>query len=389
MSGEVTKIIKEINQGKIPPYIVIHGDDELFVSQSAQEIAEVILPPEERDFNYDLLSGKELDFSELFSQAHTYPFLGERRLIIVKEAYFFAPKSKDAVKLTSEAKRQFADTREVEQILKEEPVEFSTIIFTASFVIKKTDPLFKLILKHGVEILITTAKKFNPNTDRTYLLAEKTLRARGKKIDYETYELLLAKCGNNSRLILDELEKVATYIGDEAFITNEHINELVVKVAEENIFQFLEDLTSKKLANTLIELNRLKEENNRPEILLFMIINNFRWINQLLEMRLEGAFKNFRRFDYYTFQNSIIPVLKEKYSDVLPSEKRANVLMQHPFVIMKNYQACLKYKPTEIKKIMEALERIDIAMKTSSSDIWLKLENLILIICNAAPVALI
>ena len=69
-------------------------------------------------------------------------------------------------------------------------------------------------------------------------------------------ELMLAKVGANTRLIVEETRKLATYAGDEGRIEEAHVAELTPNVAEGDFFEAAEAFFSGDLRWTLAALHR-------------------------------------------------------------------------------------------------------------------------------------
>jgi DNA polymerase III subunit delta len=69
-------------------------------------------------------------------------------------------------------------------------------------------------------------------------------------------ELMLAKVGANTRLIVEETRKLATYAGDTGRIEEEHVAELTPNVAEGDFFEAAEAFFSGDLRWTLAALHR-------------------------------------------------------------------------------------------------------------------------------------
>jgi DNA polymerase-3 subunit delta len=69
-------------------------------------------------------------------------------------------------------------------------------------------------------------------------------------------ELMLAKVGANTRLVVEETRKLATYAGEGAAIEEEHVAEMTPNVAEGDFFEAAEAFFSGDLKWTLAALHR-------------------------------------------------------------------------------------------------------------------------------------
>src|SRR6218665_319996 len=79
-------IISEVKSGKFHPLYVLHGEEPLFIDKISDAIIENAISEEERDFNQTILYGKDTDALTIMSEAKSFPFMGERKLIVLREA---------------------------------------------------------------------------------------------------------------------------------------------------------------------------------------------------------------------------------------------------------------------------------------------------------------
>lgn len=75
-----------IQGGKIPPVVVLCGEEHALIEEALQEIRKRVLNPAVRDFNYDRLTGSDVSVRQVISTANMLPMMCERRLVEVKEA---------------------------------------------------------------------------------------------------------------------------------------------------------------------------------------------------------------------------------------------------------------------------------------------------------------
>jgi DNA polymerase III subunit delta len=80
------EIISEINKGFIKPIYFLYGDEPYFIDQISDYIEKNVLTEDEKGFNQMVLYGRDVDMSEVISNAKRFPMMAERQVIIVKEA---------------------------------------------------------------------------------------------------------------------------------------------------------------------------------------------------------------------------------------------------------------------------------------------------------------
>ena len=86
--------------------------------------------------------------------------------------------------------------------------------------------------------------------------AEQIQETFGASFGPGAVELMIAKVGANTRLIVEETRKLATYAGEGAVIAEEHVAELTPNVAEGDFFEAAEAFFSGDLRWTLAALHR-------------------------------------------------------------------------------------------------------------------------------------
>lgn len=69
------------------PVYYFHGDDDYLKEQALQEMLDVALDANTRDFNYEMRDGGQLDAETLGSLLGTPPMLAERRAVVVREVH--------------------------------------------------------------------------------------------------------------------------------------------------------------------------------------------------------------------------------------------------------------------------------------------------------------
>ncbi|MBK8955432.1 MAG: DNA polymerase III subunit delta [Saprospiraceae bacterium] len=80
------QLIKEINQSKFKPFYLIYSEETFFSDAISQALLNDFIAPEQKDFNQIVVYGKDLTTQALIDLAREYPFMSERKLVLVKDA---------------------------------------------------------------------------------------------------------------------------------------------------------------------------------------------------------------------------------------------------------------------------------------------------------------
>jgi DNA polymerase III subunit delta len=89
------KVFRDIKSGKeIRPVYYFYGEEDFFKDLLQDEI-EKLVPPEQKDFNFDLIYGNDSTPGKVLGIARSYPMMAERRVVIVKDFLKLGEKSDD------------------------------------------------------------------------------------------------------------------------------------------------------------------------------------------------------------------------------------------------------------------------------------------------------
>ncbi len=207
-------IVKNIQQKQFEKIYFLHGEEPFFIDEITDAIVEHAMDDSERDFNQSILYGKECDAPALIADAKSYPMMGERRLVIIKEAQEF----KDIESLES----YFAN-----------PID--TTIFVVCYKYKKFDTRKKLIKLAGSNGLVFLSEKI-----RDYKIVDWIsgyAKSMGYQISPKAAMLLGEFLGTDLSRIVNELEKLSILIEKGTVINEVHIEENIGISKDYNFFE--------------------------------------------------------------------------------------------------------------------------------------------------------
>ncbi|HEA47411.1 MAG TPA: DNA polymerase III subunit delta [bacterium] len=166
--------IREINAGRIGPVYLFSGEEEYLKEDALRRIKEALIKSAFLQFNYDLLSGKEISGTELLNKLLTLPVGEGKRLIVIRDAQKLNP---------------FAKERIIEYL--ESPSRTSCLILWAPKVDLRKK-FYATIEKQGESVT------FYPLRNRELSLWVRDHLFRGKKrISVNALNLLIERVGNN------------------------------------------------------------------------------------------------------------------------------------------------------------------------------------------------
>ena len=201
---EVQNIINDIKKGDIKPIYFLAGEEPFFIDQINDYIEAHLLPDEAKGFDQMTLYGLDVNLPDLILQARRFPMMGERQVIIIKEAQHLFKKQ--------------ADTDALESYLKQ-PADTTVLVFNYKY--KKLDKrkkIYKQILKKGVYF---ESKKLYERDTLNWIID--TLKTMQHPIDVKSAQMLIDFLGTDLSRIYNEIQKLDVILDKDAAITPEII----------------------------------------------------------------------------------------------------------------------------------------------------------------------
>lgn len=234
-------------------FTFICGSDDFLVGRlGAQRYAQLAAEvPDE--FSREVLSGFANNVGEVEAAVNrfrdavqTVSMFGGRRVVWLKDVNFLA----DTVTGRAESTLQLVgDLQEI--LSKIDPAETSVLITAAPIDRRRAFPKW---CEKNADFTLIAADDSDGSALEGVVLAE--AKALGVAISPDAMRLLLARVGANTRLIVEEVHKLATYVAEGEQIEEAHVAELTPNVAEGDFFEAAEAFFSGDLKWTLAALER-------------------------------------------------------------------------------------------------------------------------------------
>jgi DNA polymerase-3 subunit delta len=236
-------------------FTFICGSDDYLVGRTGKERFEKLVATSGADeFSREVISGFAANMGEVETainrfreSVQTVSMFGGARVVWLKDVNFLA----DTV--TGRAEGTLKLVEDLQQILENvNPDETSVLITAAPLDRRRSFP--KWCEKNADFALIGGDGDSAGEALAGVALAE--AKSLGASFAPGAVELMLAKVGANTRLVVEETRKLATYAGEGAAIEEEHVAEMTPNVAEGDFFEAAEAFFSGDLKWTLAALHR-------------------------------------------------------------------------------------------------------------------------------------
>jgi DNA polymerase-3 subunit delta len=237
------------------PFAFVCGADEFLVQRAGQERFDALAAGTGADeFSREIINGLAGNFSEVESALNrfreavqTVPMFGGRRVVWLKDVNFLADN------VTGRAEGTLKLVEDLQELLAAVNPDEAAVLITAAPVDRRR-AFPKWCEKNADFTLIGGDSDGGGEALAGIVLAE--ARSLGVTFAPGAIELLLAKVGANSRLLVEEVHKLATYVGEGAAIGETHVIELTPNTAEGDFFEAAEAFFSGDLKWTLAALHR-------------------------------------------------------------------------------------------------------------------------------------
>lgn len=96
------KVLEQVEQGRIYPVYLLHGEDYL-VKSALAELTELLVPESQRSTNLQVVDGSQADFRQILDSVNTFALFGGRKVVVVHDCRIFYTRA-DLPALVSKSK---------------------------------------------------------------------------------------------------------------------------------------------------------------------------------------------------------------------------------------------------------------------------------------------
>jgi len=273
-----------------------------------------------------------------------------------------------------------SDADFLESILRRGLPQGNVLLLTAETVDKRKR-LFKAVSELG-RVLNFSVEKGEARQKNTVMDSARAFLAdKGKGMTPGAWEVLGSKTGFQLRTSMAALEKLVTYTGERSMIEASDVEEVISRTREDKLFDLTAALGEKNLEKGLVLLRRLKDQGSHPLAILAMLIREFRLLLHARWLRDKGALPGYSpRMDYGRYTKSIYPILKTWSGQA--GDIHIELADQHPYVAFNTLRISENFSEKRLRRHLEDLLAMDLAMKSTARDPDLMLERFVFDVCR-------
>lgn len=358
---------------------LIHGEDDFQVAEEARRIIALIMPKGASEFGLETIEGAAANqteaaviFKRLFESLRSQSFFATERVVWWRNTNLLGSNSTASSKDVSDFIGSLGEWIEAGL-----PTGIRLVITATELDGRKG--IAKVLQKSGKVISFKTDPyKQQENQAQAADFAIKTAKEMGKALPEDAAVLLAEMSGGDRRTIHSEVEKLATYVGDQKVIGEQDIQAIGSWRPGGVIWDLPDAVGRRDLQKALEVLNDLLFLSENPIALLFAIITRIRLLlllSVLVEKKLIRA-----NGDYSSFKAQM-DRLPSEVTENLPQDKKLNPLAAHPFVLWKAVSGTLHYHRSELQGALKILLEANERLVSSGGDPKNILEGALLKIC--------
>lgn len=242
---ELESLVKSIKNKQLLPIYFLHGEESYYIDQLVKVLENDVLSEEEKAFNQTIVYGKDTNYQEILSLARQFPMMGERQVIIVKEAQDLKLNKEETELLTKYA---------------ENPIPSTILVFAHKN--KKIDGKKKNLVKVLKPYLFVSEKVRDYELPK---VIQQELQKQEVKTAPNIANLLSEYLGNDLSRVFNEIDKVKIHLKEGDVLDDKMVEKYIGISKEYNVFELQSAVATKNIEKAFKIVHYMgKNEKNHP-----------------------------------------------------------------------------------------------------------------------------
>ena len=265
MSITATEFLSSKNPPAPHGVLVMYGPERFFRGEILHLLPGV--SGEEAESAITRLNGEHAEIREVMSELKTVSMFGDQRIVLIEDADDFVTANRPVLEKYTAS-----------------PAKGSLLILDVkSF--PKTTKLYKLVDQHG--LAVECAELTGANLLKWLQRVAK--EQYGKDLDRDSATLIVQLAGDGLGMLLQEVAKLASLVGEVAEITRDDVVKVVGGWRTETTWVMLDAVRDGNLNKALEALNKLMMAGEAPQKILGGVTFTFRKLAEATERARAGA----------------------------------------------------------------------------------------------------
>lgn len=330
-------VLKDIKNGKEKNSYVICGPDEELIKEGIDKIIKKYVSGQD-DLNFEKFDGGKCEFEEVRNACETFPFMGEKKVVLLYRCPFLKEKTDSQGKAFYKLMKEY---------LKDIPP--TTILIMYYVFGDKRENVKRNKNFMGLEKVTTLVQVEKLRRDGFYKRLDSMFKEMGGEINNINLKYYAEKIPMNMEIARKEVRKLIDYTNGRE-IKREDIDKMVLNKNEDDVFDLVDFIAQKKTEKAIKIVNELLFKADQHMLILVSIENQ---IKKLYDYKL---------------------LLKEGKS----IDNIQEITRLPRFVVEKTVNQSKKFSFNQLKESMKHCIDTERSLKTTSRDKKMELELLIL-----------
>lgn len=311
---------------------IFHGPNDFARNEKIAELQASLGDASVASLNLARLNGREVNLSDIRQHADAMPFMAERRLVVV---HGYLGRLEEMPPLIDYLERLPPTTE---------------LVLAESELLNKDHPLLKAAA--GTGAVIVSFANLDRNDLRAWIM--KQVQESSAVIEPGAADLLARLVGPNLRLLYQEIEKLALYVGAQRPIQAADIDLLVPYSEDAEDFGFANALGQRHADRAYDQLHKLLDEGKHPMGILASIAAQIRSLLEVKDLAERG----------------------------LSAQEIAKVKgWRSDYAARMRLKEAANFSASRLEAILELLLEIDLDIKTGKIESLLALDILVARLC--------
>ena len=309
------QIENDIKSKKFSPIYLLMGEEEFYIDYLTNLITENSISKSEKEFNYNVLYGKETNVDELISICKKFPLMSNYQVVVLKEAQDLS--------------------RTIDQLAGYANNFLESTILIINYKHKSLDKrksLYKIISKNGV---VFESKRLYENQVQQWITDQ--LNNKSIKISNKAVAMIVDFLGTDLSKINNELSKLIQLKKDLKEISENEIEKYIGISKEYNNFELRNAISEKNTFKAFQIADYFsKNPNSNPLVVTISMV-----------------------FDFFS------KLLLYHANDSLPDSKKAFIMKINPYFIKEYNRASKNYSIKRVTQVISIIREYDLKSKGS------------------------
>ena len=352
---------------------LVFGTDEYLVSENSRALVNRLCPAADQAFGLEVIEARVDNAAEAVTAVRrciegvqTLGFLGGRKVVWLKDSNFFGTSQASEAQDTKTAVGQLAE------LVRAGLPQGQVLVISAGKVDKRS-AFFKACQSSGSVQEYGLPDKGYQVEEHTRETAMAAFRKAGLSARDDVIEEFTERTGADSRQIVQEVEKLATYLGERRDVRVDDVRAVVCSTREAGVFDLAEAVGNRDIAAALDTLRQLLYQGENAVGLIIGLESLFRELIVFREC-LDRKWLRLRREGYRVSTDWSTSEEADVVLGALPKDPRS----MHWFRASKLASQAANYTKSELARMQAVVLKTHETMFSSSLPPGMLMEFLVL-----------